>query len=175
MYARKKSCATQQLDAVGFAKFVKFEKWCDVYQGSCASSPAVQVLEWTAHTHQRFTGMVCWSHSVLFATKLSRSQSAWPHHKRYLLFKKIASIVQLFVNTDLVSTHWCCAGSASWNSVFFLIFLWQVHRPQLSVPHHTPPPSTLQYDAGSEGSNATFGYAGRRFFASHEGVFSDDL
>jgi len=67
--------------------------WC---QGSCASSPAVQVLEWTAHTHQRFTGMVCWSHSALLAIKLSRSQSAWPHHKRYLLFKKIASVIQLF-------------------------------------------------------------------------------
>ena len=30
---------------------------------------AQQVLEWTARTHQRFTGMVCWSH---FAT------TAWP-------------------------------------------------------------------------------------------------
>ena len=53
------------------------KKWCLLVKGSyCASSlraqlfiAVQQVLEWTAHTHQRFAGLACWSHSATLLLK----------------------------------------------------------------------------------------------------------
>ena len=88
IYARKKSCATQQLDAVGFAKF---EKWCLLLKGSsCASSlPAQLFSRCLSEQRARTRDLQAWCAE---ATPPRRPLD----HERYLLmFKKIPSIVQL--------------------------------------------------------------------------------
>ena len=105
-------------------------------------SAVQQVLEWTAHTHQRFAGLVCWSHSATLLFKFqSRSQSACRQ-----LPQKISVDVQKdcvssnFSFTDL-ETHWCCVERIVKLCVFLILFeflcdKFTVHRIQYpTVPH----------------------------------------
>ena len=147
------------------------KKWCLLVKGSyCASSlpaqPSSRCLS-EQRTRTRDLQALCAEATLPLCFSSSRadpSLHADSFHKRYLLmFKKIAYRP---ISASQISRHTGVVWNASWNSVSFWISLWQLHCPQLSIPHRTPPPSTLPYDAGSEGSNATFGYAGSRLSRS---------
>ena len=166
LHARK-SCATQQLDAVGFAKFVKFEKWCLLLKGSsCPSSLLARLSRCLSEQRARTRDLQAWCAEATLPRALD--------HKRYL-FKKIASIVQLKW-TQISYRH---TGIVRFRIVKLCVFLNSFVTSSLSTAFSTPPyPTSFNFTIWCSIWGVECNVPLCRTwvnFASHEGVFSHDL